>query len=152
MPRNVYSKINLHITWHKKQRAAVIVDATERQLHEYLQQRIRQTAHVICRALGGTADHLPLAVTVPPTLRVSDWIGQLQGASAHYINHQVANRKILGWQSGYGIVSFGTSDLRWVVGYVRNQKQHHGQGTIHQRFEQTEAVESSLKRAARGDG
>ena len=152
MPRNVYSEINLHITWHTKQRAAVIVDAIERQLHEYLQQRIRQTPHVICRALGGTADHLHLAVTVPPTLLVSDWIGQLKGASAHYINHQVANRKILGWQSGYGIVSFGTRDLPWVVSYVRNQRQHHGQGTVHQRLEQTEVVESSLKRAASGDG
>ena len=27
MPRNVYSEINLHMTWHTKQRAAVIVDA-----------------------------------------------------------------------------------------------------------------------------
>ena len=92
MPRNVYSEINLHITWHTKGRAAVIVDTIERQLHQYLQQRIRQTPDVICRALGGTADHLHLAVTVPPTLLVSDWIGQLKGASAHY---EFGNGKLL---------------------------------------------------------
>ena len=152
MPRNVYSEINLRITWHTKQRAAVIVDGIEQQLHQYLQQRVRQTPHVICRALGGTTDHLHLAVTVPPTLLVSDWVGQLKGASAHYVNHHIANRKILEWQSGYGIVSFGTGDLSWVVSYVRNQKQHHGQGTTQQRLEQTDTLESSLKRAARGTG
>ena len=152
MPRNVYSEINLHITWHTKQRAAVIVDGIERQLYQYLQQRVRQAPGVICQALGGTTDHLHLAVTVPPTLLVSHWVGQLKGASAHYINHQIANRKILEWQSGYGIVSFGTRDLPWVVSYVRKQKQHHGRGTIHLRLEQADTDESSLKRAAGRDG
>jgi hypothetical protein len=45
------------------------------------------------------------------------------------------NRKILDWQSGYGVVSFGTRDLEWVVNYIRNQKEHHKRATTVERLE-----------------
>jgi hypothetical protein len=43
--------------------------------------------------------------------------------------------KILQWQSGYGVVSFGTRRLDWVVEYIRNQREHHAKGTVHERLE-----------------
>ena len=142
MPRNVYSEINLHITWHTKQRAAVIVDAIERQLFQFIKQRIAETSGVDLHAIGGAADHIHLAVGVPPTLNISEWIGQIKGTSAHHINHRVSNRKVLEWQTGYGVVSFGTKDLRWVVEYIRNQKEHHARGSTPERLERVEHVES----------
>jgi hypothetical protein len=51
------------------------------------------------------------------------------------------NRKLLDWQTGYGVVSFGTKDLPWVVSYVRNQKEHHAKGTIVGRLEKTDIDE-----------
>jgi hypothetical protein len=45
------------------------------------------------------------------------------------VNHELVNRKVLDWQTGYGVVSFGTKDLDWVVKYIRNQKKHHKKGT-----------------------
>ena len=80
-------------------------------------------------------DHIHVVVSIPPTLTISEWIGQLEGASSFYINHEIANRKLLDWQQGYGVVSFGTRDLKWVVRYVKNQKQHHAKGTTHERLE-----------------
>ena len=104
MPRNVYSEINLHITWHTKSRAAVIVDEIERQLFIFIQRKLAETPGIELHAIGGTADHVHLAVRVPPTLNVSEWIGQIKGASAHHINHRIANRGVLEWQTGYGVV------------------------------------------------
>jgi hypothetical protein len=67
---------------------------------------------------------------------ISDFVGQLKGASSHEINQKLSQRdKILQWQSGYGVVSFGTGDLDWVIDYVRRQKEHHAQGKIHDRLE-----------------
>ena len=42
---------------------------------------------------------------------------------------------MLGWQTGYGVVSFGTKDLQWVVNYIRNQKEHHKKRTTIGRME-----------------
>jgi putative transposase len=97
-----------------------------------------QTPGVRVHQVNGTADHVHLAVSVPPTLLISEWMGQLKGASSHYINHEICNRKVLDWQSGYGVVSFGAKDLPWVVEYIRDQKRHHGGGVVHQRLERIE--------------
>ena len=143
MPRNVYAEIHLHVTWHTKRNDAVIDGDIERQLHQYLRGRIAEAQEVSLHAIGGVADHVHLAVSVPPTLHVSEWIGQLKGASARYINHRIANRKLLEWQAGYGVVSFGTKDLPWVVDYIRRQKEHHARGATHERLERIEREEEA---------
>jgi len=74
-------------------------------------------------------------VTIPPTLLISEWIGKIKGASSHYVNHELLNRKVLDWQTGYGVVSFGTKDLESVVNYIRNQKEHHRKGTAVEHLE-----------------
>jgi hypothetical protein len=33
------------------------------------------------------------------------------------------------------VVSFGTADLDWVKAYIRNQREHHAQGKVHDRLE-----------------
>ncbi len=141
MPRNVYAEINLHITWHTKHNAPVLVDVVEDRVHRYLKHRALQTTGVIVHGINGMPDHIHLAVTIPPTVEISDWIGRLKGASAHYINHEICNRKVLGWQTGYGVVSFGAKDLPWVVAYIRNQKSHHAAHTVHERLERIMQIE-----------
>ena len=138
MPRNVYSEINLHIVWHVKDNAAVLKDHVETQLRRYLRGRAMETAGLFWHECGGTDDHLHLVVSVPPTLLVSDWIGDLKGSSSHYINHEIANRKVLHWQIGYGVVSFGAKDLPWVLDYVRGQREHHARGAVQDRLERIE--------------
>ena len=39
------------------------------------------------RAINGMADHVHLVVTVPPTLPLSMFIGQIKGSSSHLASH-----------------------------------------------------------------
>ena len=136
MRHNAYFEINLHLNWHTKNSAPMLVEAIEERLHQYLRHRI-VTSGALVHAVGGTEDHVHAAVSIPPSLTISRWIGELKGASAHYINNEVARRKVLAWQSGYGAVSFGTKDLAWVIRYVCNQKQHHARGCVYDRLERS---------------
>ncbi len=102
---------------------------------------IRRVPVVSVHGIGGTDDHVHLVVSVPPTLQLSVWIGELKGSSSHYINHEIANRQILHWQGGYGVVSFGSKDLQWVLAYVRNQREHHCNNGACDRLERIEAIE-----------
>ena len=144
MPRNIYSELHVHITWHTKENASLIEPELERPLYAFLRDYAQQTQGVVVHAIGGIEDHVHVAASVPPTLLLSEWIGKLKGASSHYINQRVANRKALAWQSSYGVVSFGTKDLPWVVEYVNQQRQHHAKGRVAARLER---IESPLKRA-----
>jgi REP element-mobilizing transposase RayT len=111
----------------------VLRDEIETQVHRTLRGQAIDEPGVFLHEIGGTDDHVHLVVTIPPTVLISEWIGQLKGSSSHYINHHVANRKALEWQSKYGVVSFGTKDLPWVVEYVRGQREHHAKGKTHER-------------------
>jgi len=84
--------------------------------------------------IGGIETHIHIATSLQPNVLVSDWIGRLKGSSSHYINHEV-QPKALEWQRGNGIVTFGTKDLRWVIDYINDQKEHHRLGTTSDRLE-----------------
>ena len=53
--------------------------------------------------------------------------------------------KALDWQSGYGVVSFGTRDLPWVVDSVKKQRERHRIGKIVYRLERINVPETRLK-------
>jgi REP element-mobilizing transposase RayT len=99
-------------------------------------ERVSKTSGIVLHAIGGIEAHLHLCVSIPPTLLISEWIGQLKGGSAHDVNEQFGLRqKVIQWQAGYGVVSFGTGDLKWVRAYVLNQREHHRVGSVHDRLE-----------------
>ena len=129
MSVRVYSEINLHITWHTKNDLSMINEKVEPQLFQYVKDRVIQTQGAYFHAIGGTPTHIHLATSVKPSVHLDEWIGQLKGGSSHEIG------KFLQWQSGYGIVSFGTKDLKWIIDYVSNQKERHRIRKISDRLE-----------------
>ena len=144
MSTRAYSEINLHFVWHVKNSLPIINETIEPRLHRYIRSYALQAKGLILHEIGGTDTHIHIAVTIPPTLLITDWIGKLKGASSHYVNHELINRKVLDWQTGYGVVSFGTKDLEWVVNYIRNQKEHHRKGTTVERLERANLDSDSV--------
>jgi putative transposase len=135
MSRNYYSEIHLHVTWHTRESAPLLTAQVEEFVHRYLKQRLVNAPGVFVHEVGGTETHVHLAVSVVPTVLISDLIGQLKGASGHEANRQFPRGKVLEWQAGYGVVSFGTRVLEWVREYIRNQKEHHARETVFDRLE-----------------
>ena len=129
MSVRVYSEIGLHIRWHTKDSLPLITAAMRPELYAYLKNKIVETRGAHFHAIGGIETHVHLAVSVEPSLHLDEWIGKLKGGSSF------AMGKMLQWQHGYGIVSFGTKDLEWVVRYIHNQQQHHSGGTAVERLE-----------------
>lgn len=137
MSRRAYSEINLHFTWHVKGNLPLINSQIEPKLYEFLRKKRHETSEIYLHAIGGIENHVHIAVSVLPHIQPAEWIGQLKGASAYFIN-QNSPHKLLEWQHGYGIVSFGTKDVKWVVKYVQNQKEHHKSGAVFKRLESVE--------------
>ena len=146
MARNYYSEIHLHLTWHTKESSPVLTPQVEAITHHYLRGRCINTPGVFIHEIGGIETHVHLCVSIPPTILISDWIGQLKGSSSHEVNQKLG-QKVLAWQAGYGVVSFGTNDLDWVKAYVRNQRQRHGRGQVEDRLERITALETKAAEA-----
>ena len=134
MSRNYYAEINLHITWHTKESSPLLLPNVETIVHHYLRGRCINTPGVFMHEIGGIETHVHLCLSIVPTILISDLVGELKGASSHEVNQKLGH-KALAWQTGYGVVSFGTKDLEWVIKYVRNQRERHAGGKTVARLE-----------------
>ena len=144
MSRNYYAEINLHVTWHTKESAPLLVPKFEAIVHHYLRGRCVDTTGVYIHEIGGIETHVHLVLSAAPTILISDFIGKLKGSSSHDVNQKLGH-KALEWQTGYGVVSFGTRDLEWVKEYVRNQRERHQTGKVVDRLERVTAPEAEAK-------
>jgi putative transposase len=136
MSKNYYSEINLHLVWHTKNSLPLLTPTIEPLVHRCIRKRILDTTDVFVHEIGGIETHVHVAVSIPPTLTISEWIGRLKGGTTHDVNQQCGrNHNVLEWQTGYGVVSFGTGDLPWVRAYIASQHEHHALGSAHERLE-----------------
>jgi putative transposase len=146
MSRNYYSEINLHLTWHTKDSVPLLTARVEPIAHRLLRERLIRIEGVYVHEIGGTENHIHVAVSIAPTILISDLVGQLKGATSHEVNQLLGSRgKVLQWQAGYGVVSFGTKDLPWVKGYIRDQREHHARGSVFDRLERIAVVENEAQ-------
>jgi len=139
-----YWRLFYHIVFATRNREPVIGVDIEPYLWGYIAEKGRALGAIIY-TVNGMEDHVHIVAAIPPKLSVAVFIGEVKGASAHYINHHASIRmeSPLVWQRGYGVLSFGERYLPRVVEYVEKQKEHHRKGTIIAVLERAEEVEDS---------
>ncbi len=136
MSRDFYSEINLHIVWHTKQSLPLLTPAIEAFVHHQVKHRLLAEEGIVVHAIGGIENHVHVAIAIPPTILISELIGRIKGVSAYEVNRQFGvTEKVLEWQRGYGVVSFGTRNLPWVTAYVEKQRERHARGKLQERLE-----------------
>ncbi len=123
-----YWRLFYHVVWATKGREPLIGDSFVSALYQRVTDKAVQLGSSV-HAVGGTEDHIHLAVSVPPIIAVSELVRQVKGGSSHFINHELDLPVSFAWQTEYGVLSFGQKQLSGVIEYIRGQKQHHAQQT-----------------------
>jgi putative transposase len=75
-------------------------------------------------------DHVHLLVRLPPAVSVSDFIGQVKGATAHRVNEEIKPDFKLTWQEGYGVLTLRKDELGKVSRYIDDREIHHQTGKL----------------------
>jgi putative transposase len=122
-----YWRLFYHLIWATKDRAPLI----PLEVWPELERLLRLTAHknqLIVHGVGGVADHVHLAVSIPPALSVSSAVGRLKGSSSRMLSQHLAHG--FGWQAEYGVVSFAERHLPPVLAYITDQPRHHANNTL----------------------
>jgi putative transposase len=107
-----------------------------------LQAKCSRIKGAYLHGLGGTDTHVHLALSIEPFVTISDLVQELKGASSFEVNRRM-DGKALEWQRGYGVVSFGKSNLDWLLDYVRRQREHHANGQLQGRLEACDSPDDS---------
>ena len=116
-----YWRLHYHLVWATRDRRPLLGDSEEQLITAVVQRKAR-LLRIRVHAIGSTADHIHLAVSLPPTLNPADCVRHLKGASSRAIN---AGLHPFAWQSEYGALTLGERALPAVVDYVLRQKEHH---------------------------
>jgi REP element-mobilizing transposase RayT len=124
-----YWRLFYHFVWGTKGGEPLIEMEWEIPLHNVIAAKAAQLEAMVY-AVGGTDNHIHLVASVPPKVALSMFVGQVKGSSSHWINHDLKPAYQFAWQSEFGVVSFGGKQLDAVVRYAKNQRQHHGSGTM----------------------
>ena len=124
-----YWKLYYHFIWGTKNRMPLIESDIEPDLYRAIAAKAKDLGGFV-HAIGGTENHVHLAVSVPPKVAPAKFIGDVKGNSSHYVNHVIKPDFEFYWQDEYGVLSFAKKNLPAIVRYIHNQKQHHADGTL----------------------
>ncbi len=118
------SKILLHMVFSTKTRELLIPESVEDDLHAYLAGACRAQGAEAYR-VGGTANHVHIACTLPRTMSVSELVQQIKQTSSAWMKAENRGCQHFAWQAGYGAFSLGQSQLPELLRYIERQREHH---------------------------
>jgi putative transposase len=125
-----YWQLYYHFVWSTEKREPLINSGLEPGLFEYLRWKGSELGGTV-HAVGGSDDHVHIAVSIPPRLAVATYVAQLKGASSHWVSQTFGNAlPFFAWQRGYGAVTFGRQALPRVIEYVIQQRERHQTGEL----------------------
>jgi len=123
----------VHLVFSTKDRLPLIGASVRDGLHSFLAGAARTTG-CECFRVGGTADHVHLAVRLSRTVSMSQLVEDLKTSSSKWIKDQSAKLGAFAWQRGYGAFSVGPGDRETLLQYIDNQEEHHRTRTFQEEY------------------
>jgi Transposase and inactivated derivatives len=117
-----------HFIWTTKNRQPWIIPELEPQLFNSIRSKVSGLDGRVL-AVNACRDHVHLVASVPPSIppsiSLSNFIGQVKGTSSLRINESGLLRVIFNWQEEYGVFSLDETSLSACIFYTEKQKEHH---------------------------
>lgn len=119
-----FSQLYIQIVFAVKNRNALIDPNWEKQLFKYLTGIVKMKGQLLI-SINGVPDHIHFLVRIRPNCRLSDLVREVKKSTTSFVNDQKFSKYKFQWQEGYGSFSYSQSQVKDVVKYIQNQKQHH---------------------------
>ena len=123
----------VHVVFNTKGHEPLVTDELRGRLYPYIGGIFRNEA-AESLAIGGTADHIHLAIKVRPNQMLSDLVRKARANSSKWVNENRLCPGRFAWQSGYGGFSVSASQIDKVRRYIENQAEHHRTKTFEEEF------------------
>lgn len=128
-----FSKIQIHVVFAVKYRSALIDQTWEEELFQYITGIIKNKGHKLL-AINGMPDHLHIFIGLRPVEALSDLVREIKKSSTKFINEKGIVQHKFQWQEGYGAFSYAECEVKTVVNYILNQKEHHAVKKFNQEY------------------
>jgi putative transposase len=130
---NTYLTCYVHCVFSTKERHQQITDDVRERLWAYAGGIARDNG-MKALAVGGTADHLHVLLSLPATMPVAKAVQLIKGGSSKWIHDTFPVHALFAWQEGYGAFSVSQSRMADTIAYINNQAAHHGKQSFQDEF------------------
>ena len=130
---NTYSQIYLHYVFAVQNRMSLINKDWQEDLYKYMSGIAINQKHKVF-AINGMPDHIHMLISMNPTQSPSDLMHDIKRSSSLWINKNRFVKGNFSWQEGYGVFSYGKSQVKSICEYIENQKAHHGKRTFQEEY------------------
>jgi putative transposase len=123
----------VHLVFSTKHRQPYIQAPFEDTLHQYLGGTLNRMG---CQTIivGGYTDHVHILFLLPATKALMKVLEELKANSSKWMKSQDESLENFYWQDGYGAFSVNPSEVEVVVGYIKNQHEHHRKKTFQDEY------------------
>jgi len=128
-----YSQIYIQIVFAVNGRVSLIHSTWEERLYQYI-NGIVQNKEQKMLAINGMPDHIHFLIGMRPSCCFSELIREVKKSSNDFIKDNKLTKYKFNWQEGYGAFSYSHSQLKDVISYIMNQKNHHRKKTFKEEY------------------
>jgi putative transposase len=114
----------VHLVFATSERRATIRAEIEEPLNDYL-GGIAAKSGMPALAVGGTADHVHLLLSLPRTLAIGKAVQLLKANSSKWVHDTYPKGMHFSWQEGHAAFSIGVSQQPVTIRYIQRQHEHH---------------------------
>ena len=130
---NTYTSLHYHIIFSTKNREPWLVPDIEERIWAFI-GGIARAHKMTALQIGGVEDHIHALVTAPARIAPAQIAQYLKGDSSKWIHEEFRSLRSFGWQDGYGGFTVSKSNLREVIRYIQNQREHHRKRTFQEEY------------------
>ena len=129
-----FSRLFYHVVWTTKQRLPLIDEVNRDPIFAAITAKAHELKGIV-HAINAMEDHIHVLVSIPPSMAISSFVGQVKGSSSYVANRHMSADQVFAWQSEYGVVSVSERHVEVVRAYIDRQQEHHAVGRLNATLE-----------------
>lgn len=130
---NSFIFMNIHYVFSTKNREELIDMELQQKLWPFMGGIARQN-NMVAYAIGGTADHIHILLSLPGSISPAKAIQLIKSGSSKWIHENFPDKSGFAWQTGYAAFSISISNREKVIKYILHQEEHHRVVTFQQEY------------------
>jgi REP element-mobilizing transposase RayT len=130
---NTYTQIYIQVVFAVAGRECLISKEHKEEIHRFITGIVTNDGQKLI-AINSMPDHIHILIGLKPDMALSDLIRDIKANSARFINGKRWLNGRFYWQEGFGAFSYSHSQLPDVIGYIRNQENHHSKKSFRDEY------------------
>jgi putative transposase len=128
-----FISVHIHFVFSTKKRQKLIEKTMRPRLWAYMGGIAKQNK-MVALAVGGTADHAHLLISIPAAISPSKAVQLIKAGSSKWVNEEFFHKSEFSWQIGYSAFSVSPKRVQSVIDYINNQEEHHKTKTFEEEY------------------